>query len=56
MNHEKDSVKYFGEAMTLWERVESAVKYLFPDVSDDIIYQKTKAAMDLLLELKMEKH
>lgn len=44
-----------SEMMDKWNKLERCVRHLFPDATDEEIYSKTKAAMDLALQTVMER-
>lgn len=48
------TVEAISTALTIWERMESVVRYLHPEATDDEVYEFTKNAMNLALEQARE--
>ena len=44
-----------SEMMGNWNKIEKIVRHFFPDATEEETYQKTKAAMDLAVQIAIER-
>ena len=47
--------KTMSEMMDNWNKIEKIVRHLFPDATEEETYQKTKAMMDLAVQIAIER-
>ena len=47
--------KTLSDLMDKWNTMEKLVRHLFPDATEEETYQKTKAMMDLAVQIAIER-
>lgn len=50
-----DTAQAISEMMDNWGKLEKSIRFLFPDATEEEVYEKTKAAMNLAVQTVIER-